>query len=180
MDINYSFVCLHKTTGQLVSKGEFVFVAVPVVGLSLSQCVIQWYISAANVPCPQPQTLEHLAVLEIMKIKHILILQNKIDLVDDSQASDHYERILASVKGRCLAIYGWCKQKPQSKDPWYAQFTFKTSHCKRKPQSKDPWYAQFTFKTSQCKRKPQSTDPWYAQFTFKTSQCKRKPQSTVS
>ncbi len=30
---------------------------------------------------PQPQTSEHLAAIEIMKLKHILILQNKIDLV---------------------------------------------------------------------------------------------------
>ncbi|CAG5867814.1 unnamed protein product, partial [Menidia menidia] len=36
---------------------------------------------AGNESCPQPQTSEHLAAIEIMKLKHILILQNKIDLV---------------------------------------------------------------------------------------------------
>jgi translation initiation factor 2 subunit 3 len=36
---------------------------------------------AGNESCPQPQTSEHLAAVEIMKLKHILILQNKIDLV---------------------------------------------------------------------------------------------------
>jgi translation initiation factor 2 subunit 3 len=30
---------------------------------------------AANEPCPQPQTSEHLAAVEIMKLQHILILQ---------------------------------------------------------------------------------------------------------
>jgi translation initiation factor 2 subunit 3 len=30
---------------------------------------------AGNEPCPQPQTSEHLAAVEIMKLKHILILQ---------------------------------------------------------------------------------------------------------
>jgi len=30
---------------------------------------------AANEPCPQPQTSEHLAAIEIMKLKHILVLQ---------------------------------------------------------------------------------------------------------
>ena len=30
---------------------------------------------AANEPCPQPQTSEHLAAVEIMKLKHMLILQ---------------------------------------------------------------------------------------------------------
>ncbi|XP_011798348.1 PREDICTED: uncharacterized protein LOC105512495 [Colobus angolensis palliatus] len=33
---------------------------------------------ASNESCPQPQTSEHLAAIEIMKLKHILILQNKI------------------------------------------------------------------------------------------------------
>jgi translation initiation factor 2 subunit 3 len=36
---------------------------------------------AGNESCPQPQTSEHLAAVEIMKLKHIIILQNKIDLV---------------------------------------------------------------------------------------------------
>lgn len=30
---------------------------------------------AANEPCPQPQTSEHLAAIEIMKLKHIIVLQ---------------------------------------------------------------------------------------------------------
>ena len=33
---------------------------------------------AGNEPCPQPQTSEHLAAVEIMKLKNIIILQNKI------------------------------------------------------------------------------------------------------
>ena len=36
---------------------------------------------AANESCPQPQTSEHLAAVEIMRLKHIIILQNKIDLI---------------------------------------------------------------------------------------------------
>jgi len=35
-----------------------------------------------------------------MKLKHILILQNKIDLVKESQAKDQYEQILKFVQGR--------------------------------------------------------------------------------
>lgn len=34
-----------------------------------------------------------------MKLKHILILQNKIDLVKESQAKDQYEQILKFVQG---------------------------------------------------------------------------------
>ncbi|XP_043927766.1 eukaryotic translation initiation factor 2 subunit 3 [Protopterus annectens] len=54
---------------------------------------------AGNESCPQPQTSEHLAAIEIMKLKHILILQNKIDLVKESQAKEQYEQIIAFVQG---------------------------------------------------------------------------------
>ena len=36
---------------------------------------------AGNESCPQPQTSEHLAAIEIMKLKHIIILQNKVLIV---------------------------------------------------------------------------------------------------
>ena len=54
---------------------------------------------AGNEPCPQPQTSEHLAAVEIMKLKHILILQNKIDLIKESAAAEQYQAILNFVKG---------------------------------------------------------------------------------
>lgn len=37
-----------------------------------------------------------------MKLQHILILQNKIDLVKESQAKDQYEQIIKFVQGRML------------------------------------------------------------------------------
>ena len=43
-------------------------------------------IIAANEKCPQPQTEEHLMALNIMGIKNIVIVQNKIDLVSEEQA----------------------------------------------------------------------------------------------
>lgn len=36
---------------------------------------------AANESCPQPQTNEHLAAMQIMKLQNIVILQNKCELV---------------------------------------------------------------------------------------------------
>ena len=54
---------------------------------------------AANETCPQPQTQEHLAAIEIMKLKHIIILQNKIDLIKESAAESHYQSILAFIQG---------------------------------------------------------------------------------
>merc|ERR1711962_1832372 len=54
---------------------------------------------AANESCPQPQTSEHLAAIEIMKLKHILILQNKIDLTTEAQAKEQHGQIQAFVSG---------------------------------------------------------------------------------
>jgi translation initiation factor 2 subunit 3 len=36
---------------------------------------------AANYAYPQPQTREHLIAVDIMKLEHIIVLQNKIDIV---------------------------------------------------------------------------------------------------
>ena len=54
---------------------------------------------AANEPCPQPQTKEHLMALEIVGIKNIIIVQNKIDLVTEEQAKENYRQIKQFVKG---------------------------------------------------------------------------------
>lgn len=59
---------------------------------------VQLYV-AGNESCPQPQTSEHLAAIEIMKLKHILILQNKIDLVKEGQAKEQHEQIVKFVQG---------------------------------------------------------------------------------
>jgi translation initiation factor 2 subunit 3 len=46
-------------------------------------------IIAANEPCPQPQTKEHLMALELTGIKNIVIVQNKIDVVPPKQALEN-------------------------------------------------------------------------------------------
>ena len=48
---------------------------------------------AANESCPQPQTSEHLAAVEIMRLQHLIILQNKIDLIQESAAMNQHEAI---------------------------------------------------------------------------------------
>ncbi|MFH1447373.1 MAG: translation initiation factor IF-2 subunit gamma [Candidatus Micrarchaeota archaeon] len=49
---------------------------------------------AANEKCPQPQTLEHLAILEIMGVKNIIIVQNKVDLVSKEDAVKNHDEIV--------------------------------------------------------------------------------------
>lgn len=62
------------------------------------------FILAGNESCPQPQTSEHLAAIEIMKLKHIIMLQNKIDLVKESQAKEQHEQILKFIQGIILNL----------------------------------------------------------------------------
>ncbi|KAE9403382.1 hypothetical protein BT96DRAFT_990239 [Gymnopus androsaceus JB14] len=54
---------------------------------------------AGNETCPQPQTSEHLAAVEIMKLENIIVLQNKVDLIKESQALEHQKSIAEFVKG---------------------------------------------------------------------------------
>ncbi len=53
---------------------------------------------AANEKCPQPQTREHLKALEIVGIKNIIIVQNKIDVVDEKRALESYNEIKEFIK----------------------------------------------------------------------------------
>ncbi|KAK8921100.1 hypothetical protein KSP39_PZI020323 [Platanthera zijinensis] len=54
---------------------------------------------AGNESCPQPQTSEHLAAVEIMRLQHIIILQNKIDLIQESVALNQHESIQKFIQG---------------------------------------------------------------------------------
>ncbi|KAK6071226.1 translation initiation factor ef-2 gamma [Seiridium cupressi] len=54
---------------------------------------------AGNETVPQPQTSEHLAAIEIMKLDKIIILQNKVDLMREEAAQQHYSSILKFVRG---------------------------------------------------------------------------------
>lgn len=54
---------------------------------------------AANEPCPQPQTREHLMALEISGIDKVIIVQNKIDLVNEERALKNYAQIKEFLKG---------------------------------------------------------------------------------
>jgi translation initiation factor 2 subunit 3 len=56
-------------------------------------------IIAADEPCPQPQTEEHLKALELIGIKNIIIVQNKVDAVSKEQALKNYKEIQDFIKG---------------------------------------------------------------------------------
>jgi len=54
---------------------------------------------AGNETCPQPQTSEHLAAVEIMRLENIIILQNKVDLVKPDAALAQHDQIRKFVAG---------------------------------------------------------------------------------
>lgn len=54
---------------------------------------------SANEPCPQPQTREHLTALDIVGIKRIVVVQNKIDVVSQEEAMKNYRQIKEFLRG---------------------------------------------------------------------------------
>ncbi len=54
---------------------------------------------AADERCPQPQTREHLAAIDIVGLENIIIVQNKIDIVTRQDAIRHYNDIQKFVEG---------------------------------------------------------------------------------
>ncbi|KAJ4725149.1 eukaryotic translation initiation factor 2 gamma subunit [Melia azedarach] len=59
---------------------------------------------AANEECPQPQTSEHLASLAVMGLRHIIILQNKIDIIQPNAAINQHQRIQEFIQKR---VHQW-------------------------------------------------------------------------
>ena len=54
---------------------------------------------AATEKCPQPQTREHLAALQIAGIENIVVVQNKIDIVTRERAVESYGEIKEFLDG---------------------------------------------------------------------------------
>lgn len=77
--------------------GHDSFMGTMLTGSSSMDAVI--LIIAANESVPQKQTAEHLVVIDILGIKNIIILQNKVDLVSKETAIKNYNEILKFVKG---------------------------------------------------------------------------------
>ncbi len=57
------------------------------------------FLIAANEQCPQPQTTEHLLVLNSTGIKKIIVVQTKIDLVSKEKAMENHRQIKEFLKG---------------------------------------------------------------------------------
>ncbi|MCI4335213.1 MAG: translation initiation factor IF-2 subunit gamma [Thermoplasmata archaeon] len=58
---------------------------------------------AANEHCPQPQTREHLYALDIIGVRKVVVVQNKIDLLTDAQAEENQREITEFLKATPIA-----------------------------------------------------------------------------
>ncbi|MDI9644302.1 MAG: translation initiation factor IF-2 subunit gamma [Candidatus Verstraetearchaeota archaeon] len=95
---------LHKVKTEVLRKVSFVdapghesLMATMLSGSALMDGAML-IISAAE-ECPQPQTREHLVALEIIGVKNIVIVQNKIDAVDREKVLENYGQILKFIEG---------------------------------------------------------------------------------
>ncbi|MEM1971344.1 MAG: translation initiation factor IF-2 subunit gamma [Candidatus Anstonellales archaeon] len=79
------------------APGHESLLAVAVSGIALLDGAI--FVIAANEPCPQPQTREHLYMLNYLGMKNIVIVQTKVDTVSKEQALKNYQEIKEFVKG---------------------------------------------------------------------------------
>lgn len=58
---------------------------------------------AGNEHCPQPQTREHLYALDIIGVRKVVVVQNKIDLLTNEQASANHQEIVEFLKDSPVA-----------------------------------------------------------------------------
>jgi translation initiation factor 2 subunit 3 len=86
-----------RTVSFVDAPGHETLMATVLAGASLMDGIL--FVIAANEKCPQPQTKEHLMVLNIVGIKNVIIVQSKVDLITREKAMENYNQIKELVKG---------------------------------------------------------------------------------
>ena len=89
-----------RTVSFVDAPGHETLMATVLTGAALMDGAL--LLIAANQKCPQPQTREHLKALEIVGIKNVVIVQNKIDLVSKERALENYREIKEFIKGTLI------------------------------------------------------------------------------
>ena len=88
---------LERTISLIDAPGHESLMATMIAGATIIDGAI--LLVAANEKVPQPQTKEHLMALNIMGIKKLIVVQNKIDTVTKEEAKKNYEYIKRFLKG---------------------------------------------------------------------------------
>lgn len=78
------------------APGHETLIATMLSGSALMDGVI--LVIAADETCPQPQTKEHVLALRMMGIKNIIVVQNKVDVVDKEKAKENKKEIETFLK----------------------------------------------------------------------------------
>ncbi|MCP8323223.1 MAG: translation initiation factor IF-2 subunit gamma [Candidatus Methylarchaceae archaeon HK02M2] len=55
------------------------------------------FVIAADEDVPRPQTREHLSALQMLGLRHLVIAQNKVDLVSEEEALSNFEKIKSYI-----------------------------------------------------------------------------------
>ena len=79
------------------APGHKTLMAVMISGASIMDGAM--LLISATEKCPQPQTREHLAALQIAGIENIVVVQNKIDIVSRERAQESYSEIKSFLEG---------------------------------------------------------------------------------
>ena len=88
---------LHRKFSIVDAPGHEILMTTVISATSILDGVL--FLIAANEPCPQPQTAEHLLVLNSTGIKKIIVVQTKVDIVSKEQAMENYQQIKKFLKG---------------------------------------------------------------------------------
>ncbi len=82
---------LQRKISFVDAPGHETLMAIMISGASIMDAAV--LMIAADEPCPQPQTREHLLALKALGMKDIIIIQNKIDLIPKEDAKKQYKII---------------------------------------------------------------------------------------
>jgi len=86
-----------RKVSSVDAPGHEVLMTIMLSGAAVMDAAI--FMIGADETCPQPQTREHLLVARTMGIKHMIAVQNKIDLVSRERAIQSYQKIRAFLSG---------------------------------------------------------------------------------
>jgi translation initiation factor 2 subunit 3 len=86
-----------RTVSFVDSPGHETLMATMLSGAALMDGAL--LVIAANEPCPQPQTKEHLMALDVIGVKNVVVVQNKIDIVSKEKSQENYGQIKEFLKG---------------------------------------------------------------------------------
>jgi len=86
-----SEMCLKRHVSFVDCPGHDILMATMLNGAAVMDAAL--LVVGANKECPQPQTREHLAAVDIMGLRNLIVCQNKIDVVDERSAVNNYREI---------------------------------------------------------------------------------------